>query len=41
SLCVEICPVDCILPDPSHPETRGELFLKYRQLMEVSDTGSS
>ncbi|MYB34418.1 MAG: YfhL family 4Fe-4S dicluster ferredoxin [Gammaproteobacteria bacterium] len=41
SLCVEICPVDCILPDPSHLETRDELFLKYQQLMGVPDTGSS
>lgn len=37
SLCVEICPVDCILPDPSHVETQEGLFLKYQQLMERKD----
>jgi len=26
--CVAICPVDCIAPDPDHPETHGELLAK-------------
>lgn len=41
SACVEICPVNCILPDPSHAETRDELFLKYQQLMESSNVHNS
>jgi len=31
--CVEVCPVDCIVIDPSVPETREQLELKYRALM--------
>ncbi|MFO0497958.1 MAG: YfhL family 4Fe-4S dicluster ferredoxin [Betaproteobacteria bacterium] len=31
--CVEVCPVDCIVSDPGHPETREQLDLKYRGLM--------
>lgn len=27
--CVEVCPVDCILPDPNHRETDDELQAKY------------
>lgn len=30
--CIEVCPVDCILKDPEHPETEGELKLKYEKL---------
>jgi ferredoxin len=30
--CVEVCPVECILVDPEHTETRAELEHKYRQL---------
>lgn len=32
SQCVEVCPVDCIVPDPAHPETREALEQKHRQL---------
>jgi ferredoxin len=26
--CVEVCPVDCIIPDPEHKETREQLLAK-------------
>jgi ferredoxin len=31
--CIEVCPVECILVDPSNTETRCELELKYEHLM--------
>ena len=31
--CKEVCPVDCILVDPEHEETREELTAKYEDLM--------
>ena len=30
--CVEICPVDCCIPDPEHQETREELLKKWQGL---------
>jgi ferredoxin len=30
--CVEVCPVDCIVPDPDHAESREELQAKYTRL---------
>ena len=30
--CVEVCPVECILIDPAHPETREALLLKFTLL---------
>jgi len=30
--CVVVCPVDCILVDPSVPETKDELKQKYTSL---------
>ena len=30
--CIEVCPVDCIVPDPAHVETREELLAKYARL---------
>lgn len=27
--CVEVCPVDCIIPDPKHRESKEELMEKY------------
>lgn len=30
--CVDICPVDCCIPDPKHKETREELLAKWKQL---------
>ncbi|ALG66983.1 YfhL family 4Fe-4S dicluster ferredoxin [Beggiatoa leptomitoformis] len=32
--CVDVCPVDCIMTNPSHVETTDELQLKYQQLMK-------
>lgn len=32
--CVSVCPVNCIIKDPAHPETEEELRGKYKQLME-------
>ena len=34
--CVEVCPVDCIPKDPDHPEDRGTLMNKYRNLTRVA-----
>ncbi|MDD2814860.1 MAG: YfhL family 4Fe-4S dicluster ferredoxin [Thiotrichaceae bacterium] len=34
SQCVEVCPVDCIIPHPQHEETRDELLLKYQHLIK-------
>jgi ferredoxin len=36
SQCVEVCPVDCILPDPNHKESPEELQQKYLQLTKQS-----
>ena len=30
--CVAVCPVECIIADPAHPETPDALRLKYRRL---------
>jgi ferredoxin len=30
--CVDVCPVDCIVPDADHRETPEELKAKYDQL---------
>jgi len=30
---VAVCPVECIVSDPDHAESREQLELKYRQLM--------
>lgn len=32
SRCVEVCPVDCCVPDPAHKETRDQLLEKWRKL---------
>lgn len=37
SQCVEVCPVDCILADPKHEETRDELMERYHHLTKDSD----
>ena len=31
--CVEVCPVDCIPPDPARPESKDQLMTKYRNLV--------
>lgn len=30
--CVDVCPVDCIVTDPDHTETKEELQAKYEKL---------
>ncbi|MDH5781364.1 MAG: YfhL family 4Fe-4S dicluster ferredoxin [Dehalococcoidia bacterium] len=30
--CVEVCPVDCCIPDPAHKESRAQLLEKWRKL---------
>jgi ferredoxin len=30
--CQAVCPVECCLPDPAHPETREELLAKLERL---------
>ena len=30
--CVVVCPVECIDPDPEHPETEPQLLAKLRRL---------
>jgi ferredoxin len=34
--CIEVCPVDCIILDPTHPETDEQLRVKYEQLTSVA-----
>ena len=34
--CIEVCPVECILVDPGHTETRDELQAKYERLTKES-----
>ncbi|GAA0889600.1 YfhL family 4Fe-4S dicluster ferredoxin [Rhodanobacter soli] len=31
--CVVVCPVECIISDPDHVESREQLELKYHHLM--------
>ncbi len=33
SQCVDVCPVDCIIPDPNHAESKEELQRKYQALI--------
>ncbi len=30
--CVEVCPVDCCVPDPAHKEDKAALLAKWRKL---------
>ena len=30
--CVEVCPVECIILDPDHPESRDQLMSKFDAL---------
>jgi ferredoxin len=30
--CLRVCPVECIIHDPAHPETQDALFSKYLKL---------
>jgi len=33
SQCVEVCPVDCIIPDPDNEESEEQLRAKYEKLV--------
>lgn len=33
--CIEVCPVDCILVDPDHEESKDELQHKYELLQSA------
>jgi ferredoxin len=35
--CVVVCPVECILPDPGHPESREQLLAKFETLASVEN----
>jgi len=39
--CVEVCPVECIIPDPVHIETHEQLLEKYQQLSTLESQGES
>ncbi len=39
--CQEVCPVDCIPPDPQHAETREQLLAKYQALMAARQVESA
>ncbi|GHT94615.1 ferredoxin [Betaproteobacteria bacterium] len=30
--CIQVCPVDCISPDPAHPESKEALLVKFTKL---------
>ena len=30
--CIDVCPVDCIIPDPDHEENEDQLQAKYEKL---------
>jgi formate hydrogenlyase subunit 6/NADH:ubiquinone oxidoreductase subunit I len=32
--CVEVCPVECIIVDPVHVESRETLMARYKMLVE-------
>jgi len=36
SQCVDVCPVDCIIPDPDNQETEDQLRAKYEKLISES-----
>jgi ferredoxin len=36
--CVSVCPVNCIIKDPDHPETQEQLLEKYQQLTSSSSS---
>ncbi|MEK7666141.1 MAG: YfhL family 4Fe-4S dicluster ferredoxin [Pseudomonadota bacterium] len=33
SQCIDVCPVDCIINDPDHAESKDQLQQKYLQLV--------
>ena len=41
SQCVVVCPVDCIIIDPEHIETRDQLMQKFHQITGNTEDGES
>lgn len=37
--CVDVCPIECIVPDPQHQESKEQLLHKFRSLNLLSTTG--
>jgi ferredoxin len=37
SQCVEVCPVDCIIVDPEHEETREVLYERYLRISGAAE----
>lgn len=35
--CIAVCPVDCIIKDPAHPESKEELLAKYKKLVTTTE----
>lgn len=35
--CQLVCPVECIIPDPEHTETREQLMAKFERLQAKED----
>lgn len=33
--CIEVCPVECIVQDPAHVESKEQLLAKFESLMGV------
>ncbi|MBI5005572.1 MAG: YfhL family 4Fe-4S dicluster ferredoxin [Nitrosomonadales bacterium] len=33
--CIEVCPVDCIVQDPAHVESKEQLRAKFEKLLTV------
>ncbi|MBI4809454.1 MAG: YfhL family 4Fe-4S dicluster ferredoxin [Nitrosomonadales bacterium] len=34
--CIEVCPVECIVQDPKHVESKDELHAKFEKLLAVN-----
>jgi ferredoxin len=34
--CIKVCPVECIIHDPDHPEDHDTLYSKYLHLTQAS-----
>lgn len=32
--CIQVCPIDCIIPDSAHVESKEQLLIKAKQLMQ-------
>jgi len=37
SQCIDVCPVECIVPNPERVETREQLRRKFEQLLASAD----